>query len=603
VSDVDDIVMACKGNYQIEAGMWAFRIGDTEIFKDAPTEDDIVEGISERAKKPFSDVRMLLKMKGLKKVMAKEYKTNKTGCSQSPAKALWICNIPLREGDREKCTSAEQSLLSILDPIIAMIRIKTGATNEPSTVYFLNSDGGLEEWRNNPDTSKATILTEFISKVTERLREQNALKEEADRKKDRDIVPEDLYRVFAEEVEPIFKEARLVVPTFKDVMAGLLSRLLGGALETVLVKEAPPLLAWDRAAVVKLESKLRDSASDETPLFDSFCKRMNGDGDSFMAWVGAFFDPTATIRQVLWGHSDGQAGQSSFWTAFINGVLRPIVGILETRKHSSRFSTSMLVGKRLAYISETDERDFLKNPAVKRLTGKDFTRDERKGQDAKMVELWAQVAIIANIAPTVNTFDRAIMSRILYIKTSSLDNKEAISKEEIEETYKKEFWGIVKKCCAKWEKAKRNGAVDGIPLTDNNYRNLLLNCETNERKALREFIGKRLIYKEGAGVAKRDLFTHMSDYMIQYIVSDGNKSLFRNQLYRDKEDYLMIIQNTLRSIYPKIYVVTGEGSQDEFKNLSVQDSDSVSTLFIPMAGQDIGEEEILSEPDLSELDL
>jgi hypothetical protein len=227
-----------------------------------------------------------------------------------------------------------------------------------------------------------------------------------------------------------------------------------------------------------------------------------------MAFVWKIFDADdCKGRQMVWGVSAGNAGQSSFW-ASIKSLIPALTVSMQNSSNVNQFSESKFYRKRLAIMADCEGRNFHEQQIVKKLTGGDIADMERKGQDSFTADIWSRVVIHSNKYPSINTFDNSIMTRVLVIPVRSIPDGEEDLK--IKDKYAEEIWHFLYKCR---EVATRlcpstngQGPRAQIPVPEEMVKLIYARCEEPERLALRYFCNKKVEIKKGSKLLEKDLW-------------------------------------------------------------------------------------------------
>jgi len=408
-----------------------------------------------------------------------------------------------------------------------------------AVVSFKLTDGGFEHWHANPDISRTPVYNSFMLTLNMYYSESLSWK----------LAVEKILRDSAEQ----YKAAKTPVPTFRGLVADVVNSILQGEEKEAEIEEDAPLLAWDDDATVRLDSsKLVDGP---TPHFDSFLQRVDFP-EVLMAFVWKIFDASdCKGRQMLWGVSEGNAGQSTFWSA-IKEPLADITVSMQSITNLNQFSESKFYRKRLAIMADCKSRHFHNTGLVKKVSGSDTADVERKGQDSFTADIWSRIVIHSNMFPEIDTTDNSIMTRMLVITVGSIpDGEENL---HIIEEYRKEIWSFLYKC--REVEARVCGGKAQIPMPPEMYKSILGNCEDPIRLAIRKYCKNRVSTKFGSTIKENLLWEDLFGYIKKEL---RIKSGYGQEIERKRAELLKSFLKCTRDAHPDIKKVLSEGGLNQ----------------------------------------
>lgn len=285
----------------------------------------------------------------------------------------------------------------------------------------------------------------------------------------------------------IYKEAGVPSPDVHKILRHVLeSEIFFGVVPECIIDDTIPLLSWgNQSATCVLDLSLLQPGP--TPNFDSILARVDFP-EELMAFVWKVFDESdCKGRQMAWGYSPGNSGQSVFWRA-IHSAIPSISAAMSKTSYSNQFSESKFYRKRFAIMGDCPDPKYYMHHIVKKLTGGDLGDIEFKSENSFAAPLWCRVVLYSNFYPEVDITDNAFKTRLLLFQFQSVDaGTEDI---HIEEKLKAEVWHFLWKC-REVEKRLCNGRSD-IPIPPDMAKEIFLRCESPYRRVLHTFIQKRV---------------------------------------------------------------------------------------------------------------
>jgi hypothetical protein len=320
------------------------------------------------------------------------------------------------------------------------------------------------------------------------------------------------------EVEGRLKELGEIDPDFSAVFSEALTRLakFSSTYKTILPRNFK-LFSWTEGAKFTLDPKI--IVRGETPNLDSLFARMSHPRE-VMAWIGKLFDDTdCKGRQLLWGVSAGNAGQSTLWNAILS-LISPVTSALGEVSHVNQFTTAKYAEKRVAMMSDCKNRYMHNSRTVKNLTGGDTVDVENKNEKSHAEAIWCRVLIHSNVYPVVDLSDRSQTTRMLIYELKSLDTD--TPDPTMDEKFRREMGHFIWKCI-RVEKNLCRGGIN-IPIPPSMYEIFLRACVTPGERYLRAFIRKNIKYHpKSRGFTEGALWAQYRDSAIKAMDLHANK--------------------------------------------------------------------------------
>lgn len=385
--------------------------------------------------------------------------------------------------------------------------VRVQMVDQKQLLFIRNSRGQVDLHRIGPDFTRVTQLNAFIGSLREMDKAGEKEKEKLEYEKGierfeawrRDII------TAIAAGKPVLEDAgRTKMPTFSTVIENAMNHILQYGEKVCIMQCDAPIFAWDREATCRLDSSwLVDGP---TPTFDRFLARVSHPR-TLQTFIWKLFDDTdCKGRQMVWGLSRGNAGQSSFWNAIYRAMQSVAVSMSKT-SYGDKFSESKYYRKRLAIMGDCPDPHFCKSQLVKKLTGGDTGDIEKKGQDSFAGKLWCRLVVHANTCPEIDTSEQALMTRLLFFIVETIP--EDTEDRTIDDKYDAEIWHFIYKCKQVHDEVCLH--PDGtprvrIPMPKEMFKDISVLCDTNERRIARKFVEDFVRLDENATTLESQLW-------------------------------------------------------------------------------------------------
>ena len=243
---------------------------------------------------------------------------------------------------------------------------------------------------------------------------------------------------------------------------------------------------------------------------------------------------------MAWCQSLGHSGQSTFWSVVYHFISK--VGVtLQKTSYSDKFTESKCYLKRFAMAADCGNKHFYSTELVKKLTGGDLADVEHKHKDSFAARLYARVVAHSNIAPEIDTTSNAMKTRILFFTVRPFPEGEAISGDEIEARYRREFWHFLWAC--KQVERELCGTDHGpIPMPASMWESIRVRCDKPIRNMCRAFLNDQVTLDENTYVLEETLWAKFKDFYKDKVKA-GAESLGR--LGTEREAVLQAFENLI----------------------------------------------------------
>ena len=249
----------------------------------------------------------------------------------------------------------------------------------------------------------------------------------------------------------------------------------------------------------------------ETPTFDYLVEAIQTNGEAFMAYIGAMFDPIKTPQQYLWLSGSGGDGKGAIFRMLKKIFNRSYVSISTENRDVDKYWQSSLVGKRIAICGDTKNLDFINRSIFMQVSGGDPVSIRKMQKEAYTVELNCMFVFGANADPNISTEDSGKRRAII----CHLDRDKYRFIKNLEEKLWLERSGIVQKCWDAWKKVRSKPM---IPVDKESLAELGASTEEFQQ----QIFDRYLVADEGAAISSSDLIT---------LLKENERSMFSNQDY------------------------------------------------------------------------
>lgn len=477
VADVLEKVELCSGSLiwadnATAPGLVGTPVTEMGVFKEV---GDLTE---EEAKLVLPSVR--------KSALARLKETEKAKAKEARAKP---------DADRRKDARAEEEaiagkVLSYLKPRLRLHnRDKVNAT-------YIYLEGKLELFQVGWEPIRTLHLNDFIGYLSQKDGEEWGKMQQE--------VQEDLKNKAG-----VFEEAGRVIPEFSDILLKVLTRILAMTYEETIIAGDLPIIAWGKKALQTFDPELLKPG--EYQHFQKYVDRVCH-GREFMAFMWKLFDPEDMGRQIVWSHSAGHSGQSTFWNV-VTEFMDKVKVSLQKASNQDKHTAAECYLKRLAIVTDCGNKHFYSTELVRQLSGNDQASVRQLYKNAITAKLFCKVVACSNISPEIDTTSNAMRTRLLYFRVRKFDSK--IADPQIDAKYRAEFWHFLFACrevhneiCEKLPE----GGYGPIPMQDSMWENIQAYCETQIRTSVRSFVGERVRLDPHGEVKVSELYLAFKGY-------------------------------------------------------------------------------------------
>ena len=205
------------------------------------------------------------------------------------------------------------------------------------------------------------------------------------------------------------------------------------------------------------------------PTWEKLMGNIISNRETMEGWIGALFNPGIILQQYVWLYGDGINGKGTIMD-FLHKLLKDASCPLETDyRRINQFTTSILVGKRLAVADDCEHPHFVKSGWFKSASGGAKVRIEEKGKPPVDKSLTCLYAFTSNNPPAIDT-QRSNMRRAIFIEFKSSEQVELIP--NLPEKLWNERAGIIGRCMEQFD-----------DLYEPKYRRISVDHEANMKLA------------------------------------------------------------------------------------------------------------------------
>lgn len=154
------------------------------------------------------------------------------------------------------------------------------------------------------------------------------------------------------------------------------------------------------------------------------------------------------IQQVLYLYGAGGNGKSTLFR-----MLQDKIQSYATYSEGSQFSFSTMVDKALVFLSENTQEYLLRNPLVKKLTGRDIVSIEAKGKNAYSDRIRGLFIVDSNKQPYIYG-QKSETRRLRLFEIEGRNSEDTMSPEEAAAAYGVNFDGFIAYCKQCYEELK-----------------------------------------------------------------------------------------------------------------------------------------------------
>jgi ribosomal protein S17E len=408
-------------------------------------------------------------------------------------------------------------------------KVRVQSKDKTPMVYFLGAENTIHFWAASPDLSQQTVFNKFISALRG--------EEEASQKEHSEWI-EGVYGLL-KVAEGVAATAKTKPPTFKGLVCEIMNdNILLNRTDICNISGDAPSFTWDEEKQATHRLPAHKLVEGPTPHFDSFLKRVDFPKE-LMAFVWKIFkEEDCKGRQMAWGYSAGNAGQSTFWGA-IQSIIEPITASMTNQSYNNQFSEAKFFRKRLAIMADCKSRNFHTTNLCKKLTGSDLADIENKNQDSFRGTIWCRVVVHSNLYPDVDTSDESLNTRLLLFRLTSLEK--STEDLQMDEKYKEEIWHFLWKC-REVERELCSGKLAQIPVPDGMKESIQIHCEDPVRLHTRGFMENVVYKKEGSFVEEVVLWSKLEKYL-QVKCGIGNSYVNSLRAKETRSALLTVVKN------------------------------------------------------------
>lgn len=155
-------------------------------------------------------------------------------------------------------------------------------------------------------------------------------------------------------------------------------------------------------------------AHGDSPLFDELLSRMSN-RKAVMAYIWSIFERDSYDQQFLWVQGEGQDGKGTLGRWFEKILTASNFISMNEFPKSTKYLTHLLIGKRLAFVSDNRDQNLPLKSLFISITGGDLQLAENKWITAFMTKLECKFIIMSNPDPNI-TREKSILRRLIFAR-------------------------------------------------------------------------------------------------------------------------------------------------------------------------------------------
>lgn len=292
---------------------------------------------------------------------------------------------------------------------------------------------------------------------------------------------------------------------FDDFVAAAFNKVITQKIRDILIPEMKMLCWSDDLSESQYALKVFDSnllTKAPTPHWDALLHPSRvSHPDIVKAFIGSIFNFEDEGRQILWCYGIGQCGMSTMWNVIARALGTQYMAS-DTGFHHNQFTSSKFQHKRLAYVADPDAGpNVMKSNIIRNISGGDEAAAiERKNQNATVGKLYCKVVVYGNNYPKdIDLSDKALESRTLLVTFDSLpDNQVELG---FDQKLYDEVWPFIRQCREVYLQLRAKKSWR-LPIDANMLRRIQTSCEEPWSGAVRRFLEKEVVYKEGSTISE-----------------------------------------------------------------------------------------------------
>lgn len=220
-----------------------------------------------------------------------------------------------------------------------------------------------------------------------------------------------------------------------------------------ILPERPALLRFiDEPGLCFHRIPFRPGDEEKCPLFLEMMHNTTN-AEALKSFIGSLFMAASDRSQYVWIWGEGMNGKGAL-LRMLQRILNGCFASETTPTPGNRFWTAGLLAKRLVAFPDCDNPEFPSSGFFKMLTGGDYVRIERKGQEPFSSQLDAKFIFMSNRQPILEA-NKADMRRAIFCEMGPI--KEYI--DRFEDKLWDEAPHIVAHCIIKYAETVHNGII------------------------------------------------------------------------------------------------------------------------------------------------
>lgn len=266
------------------------------------------------------------------------------------------------------------------------------------------------------------------------------------------------------------------------------------------------------------------------PAWDEFLSRVDPEvRNHLLAWIWSIVEPNDVTRLVCWITGKGNDGKSKFVNAITRIISRSLCFSTNVIDPNDKFQKSMMFGKILITLPDTDDDNLLENKVIKSITGQDEVGIEQKFGGTIQACIKAKILVASNKMPKIDK-SAASTTRLMVVSVAppkKITKPEHVWNRELDEQAE----SFLLSCKEAYQILSNDLYKITVPREINEKH--IQNSLSNNALLINDYISNCLSFGEENKIHLADLYSHFSNFLTTNNIATNEHSKLQAMLKKE----------------------------------------------------------------------